>query len=236
MRRRRQGREARRVGRAAGSCHGRPGTAAPAATTPAPPETAAPAPPPEPAASGEPDKPEKGEHGKHGKGEKGAKGEKGEHEHGEKGAKEGAHDKSEKVIRLGRAHMEFNHPGNGWTERKKGPWTLFAPKDKTSILGFVEFERPGEATKRLGEVASSLELTNINWKGNGEEKLVGPQHLKAHFAEGSCKVATNKHECEIEYYTVEGALLIVYAFENDVKRAERKERMATRSVESLRRM
>jgi hypothetical protein len=210
----------------------------PAATTPAPAETAAPAPPPEPEASSQPDKPEKGEKGEHGKHGKGAKGEKGEHgEHGEKGAKEGGgKDKSEKVIRLGRAHMEFNHPGNGWVETKKGPWTIFHPKDKTSVLAFVEFERPNESTKRIGEIAANLELTNLNWKGNGEEKLIGPSHLKAHYAVGTCKVATNKHECELEYYTVEGALLIVYAFENDVKKTEKKERMATRTVESLRRM
>jgi hypothetical protein len=168
--------------------------------------------------------------------------EKGEHAgkgpHGpeaERGAKAGEHDKSQKVIHLGHARMEFNHPGNGWTERKKGPWTLFAPTDKSSVLGFVEFENPGEATSRIGQIAGQLELTDINWRGSGEDRAIGPQHLRAHYAEGTCRVATNHHTCEIEYYTVEGALLIVYAFETDVKKVEKKERLATRSVETLRR-
>ena len=198
-----------------------------AAAPPAEPPAAAPAPEAPPDGSEH-----AGHHGK-GKGERGAKGPHGPE--GEAGAKAGAHDKSEKVIHLGHARMEFNHPGNGWTEKKKGPWTFFHPKDKTSVLAFVEFESPDESTARIGQIASHLELTNINWRGSGEEKLIGPQKLRAHFAEGSCKVANNKHDCEIEYYTVEGALLIVYAFETDVKKVEKRERVATRSVQSLRR-
>ena len=114
--------------------------------------------------------------------------------------------------------MEFNHPGNGWTEVKKGGWTLFHPNDKTSVLGFVEFDSAGESTSRIGQIAAHLELTNIAWRGSGDEKFIGPQHLRAHHAEGSCKVATNHHDCELEYYTVEGALLIVYASETDAGR------------------
>jgi hypothetical protein len=215
----------------------------------APPPKAAPAPPPPPAAEGPtsappdgppgsdgpPDRPERPDHhgkGKHGGGKHGGPPE----GPGDRNAKAGPeHDKSQKVIHLGRARMEFNHPGSGWTERKKNAWTMFAPKDKSSVLGFVEFDAPGEATSRIGQISSHLELTNINWRGNGEERSIGPQHLRAHFAEGTCKVAHNHHDCEIEYYTVEGALLIVYAFETDVKKVAKKERVATRSVETLRR-
>lgn len=197
-----------------------------------PPPTAPPAaqqPPPEAP-------PEDGEHaGRHGKGH-GDRGPKGPHgSDAEANAKGGERDKSQKVIHLGHARMEFNHPGNGWTEKKKGPWTLFHPKDKSSVLAFTEFESPSEATSRVGQIASHLELTDINWRGGGEDKVIGQQRLRAHFAEGTCRVASSKHACEIEYYTVEGALLIVYAFETDVKKVEKKERMATRSVESLRR-
>jgi hypothetical protein len=223
------------------------------AAPPPPPSPAAQAPPaPEPpAAANAPEgPPDDNEHpGHHGKGKHGGKGAHGpdgphgpdgahgpgpEGEH-ERGAKAGEHDKSQKVIHLARAKMEFNHPGNGWVEKKKGPWTIFHPKDKTSVLAFVEFENPGEATSRVGQIASHLELTHINWRGSGQDKVIGPQHLKAHHAEGTCKVASNHHDCEIEYYTVEGAVLIVYAFETDVKKAEKKERVATRSVQTLRR-
>jgi hypothetical protein len=205
------------------------------AAAPPPKPPAAPPPPTAPPAAQPPppDAPpdDSGHAGHHGRGEHGPKGPHGDGEH----AKAGEHDKAQKVIHLGHARMEFNHPGNGWTEKKKGPWTLFHPGDKTSVLAFVEFESPGEATSRIGQIAAHLELTDINWRGSGEDKAIGPQRLKAHFAEGSCRVASNKHACEIEYYTVEGALLIVYAFETDVKKVEKKERMATRSVESLRR-
>jgi hypothetical protein len=193
-----------------------------AAAAPKPPPPAA-TPPPPSAPPAEPPAADSGHAEGHGKGK------------ADRGAKAGEHDKSEKVIHLARARMEFNHPGNGWTEVKKGGWTLFHPQDKTSVLGFVEFDSAGESTSRIGQIAAHLELTNIAWRGSGDEKFIGPQHLRAHHAEGSCKVATNHHDCELEYYTVEGALLIVYAFETDVKKAEKKERMATRSVETLRR-
>jgi hypothetical protein len=149
-------------------------------------------------------------------------------------AHEGGGDKADKVIHLPHAKLAFNHPGAGWVEAKKGPWTVFRPADKTSVLAFVEFDKPGEATARVGQIAENLELADVKWKGAPKKQKVGPDKLDAEFAEGSCKVATNKHDCELEYYTVDGSTLIVYAFETDVKKAGKHEKIATKTVETLR--
>jgi hypothetical protein len=153
-----------------------------------------------------------------------------------KHAKEGEGEKSEKIIKFPRAKMEINHPGAGWTEAKKGPWVLFRPVDKTSVLAYVEFEKPGEAAKHIAQLDKQLELGDIKWKGGPKKEAIGPDHFKAEHAEGSCKVLSNKHDCEIEYWTVEGEMLIVYAAETDVKKSEKHENIAKKQIESLRRI
>ncbi len=148
---------------------------------------------------------------------------------------EGGGEKADKVIHLARARMEFNHPGAGWTESKKGVWTLFHPADKSGVLAFVEFEKPGEAAARLGQIAEGLELSDIKWKGTAKKLKVGPEKLPAELSEGSCKMA-NKHEGEIEAYAVDGATLVVYAAEVDAKKADKHEKIATKTVDTLRRV
>jgi hypothetical protein len=148
---------------------------------------------------------------------------------------EGSGKKAEKVFVLRQARMEFNHPGAGWTHRKMGAWHIFRPNDRTGVLGIVEFDRPDEDTSRIGEMAMRLELSNIRWQGTPDRRRVGPQRLKARFAEGSCRLENN-HPGEIEYYSIEGAVLIVYAHQIDAKKARRHEKVATKSVHTLRRL
>ena len=69
----------------------------------------------------------------------------------------------------------------------------------------------------VGQIAESLDLKDVKWKGEPKKEKIGPHHLEAMHAEGTCKVNANKHDCEIEYYTVEGAVLIAYAAETGVK-------------------
>jgi hypothetical protein len=200
-----------------------PPSAAPSAA-PADSAAAAPAPsgdssaaPADSAAAAEPeDSAHPGKHGKH--------------------AKEGAGERAEKIIKFPRAKMEINHPGAGWTESKKGAWTFFRPADKTSILTYVEFEKPGEASKEIAKLDKMLELVDIKWKGSPKKESIGPDHFKAEHAEGTAKVASNKHEAEIEYWTVEGEMLIVYVDEVDVKKAQKHENVAKKQIETLRKI
>ncbi len=156
--------------------------------------------------------------------------------HGKHGAKEGEGEKAEKIIKFPRAKMEINHPGAGWVEAKKGPWILFRPADKTSVLAYIEFEKPGEASKHIAQLDKQLELGDIKWKGAPKKEAIGPDHFKAEHAEGACKVLSSKHDCEIEYWTVEGAMLIVYAAETDVKKTGKHEDTAKKQIESLRKI
>ena len=145
---------------------------------------------------------------------------------------DGKKDKSDKVIKLKHAKMEFNHPGNGWMEVKKGAWTLFRPNDKSATLAFVEFDKPGESTQRIGQIADNLDLSDVKWKGDQKKVKVGPDKLDGMHAEGTCK--QNKKDCEVEYYTVAGEVLIVFAQDIDAKKANKWEKMADKSVDTLR--
>jgi len=153
-----------------------------------------------------------------------------------KHAKEGGGEKAEKIIKFPRAKMEINHPGAGWVESKKGIWTFFRPADKTSILTYVEFEKPGEASKHIAQLDKMLEIVDIKWKGGPKKEKLGPDNFKAEHAEGTCKVAGNKHDCEIEYWTVEGEMLIVYVEEADTKKAQKHENVAKKQIETIRKI
>jgi hypothetical protein len=148
---------------------------------------------------------------------------------------EGTGPKADKVITLRQAKMEFNHPGAGWKRVQKGKWDIFRPNDKTGVLAFVEFDKPGESTERLGEMASRLDLSHLDWKGKPHPKVIGKDKLKAMHAEGTCKF-DGKHPGEIEYYTIEGAVLVVYAHLTDTKKAAKHEKVATKTVHTLRRL
>jgi hypothetical protein len=50
----------------------------------------------------------------------------------------------------------------GWNVQRKGDWTLLITppvnNDSDAVIGFVTFDRPGESTSRIGQIASVLDL------------------------------------------------------------------------------
>jgi len=104
------------------------------------------------------------------------------------------------------------------------------------MLAYVEFDKPGEANKEIAQIDKHLELGDIKWKGGPKKEAIGPDHFKSEHAEGTCKVLSNKHDCEIEYWTVEGAMLITYVAETDLKKSEKHENIAKKQIETLRKI
>lgn len=123
---------------------------------------------------------------------------------------------SSSVVTMGNAGVQFNAP-SGWTRYSDGDWTKFKPTDNTARLAFVTFDRPGEATSRIGQIAGQLGLTGINW-GDAKVGNIGPNSLPARMGDGSASLGGDP--AYVWYATINpgGAqqVLVVYAVNNRI--------------------
>lgn len=125
-------------------------------------------------------------------------------------------------------------PPPGWKRDRKGEWGLFVSPDDHVVLAFVMFDKPGESTKKLGDVASVLGTTGIKW--NSQKAIsIGPDNFPAQAADGSCKFPSG--DGQISYATVNPGVpqqvLVVYAMDKVATKASQEE--AANVVRSMRR-
>lgn len=140
------------------------------------------------------------------------------------------------LFTISNAHTQFNAPA-GWKQMKSGDWTQFMPADKLASLAFVTFDRPGESTSRIGQIASVLNVQNIAW-GSPRSGTLGVNSFPSHMGDGTCTIAGTSDPCYVWYATVNpgGAeqVLIVYAV-NTAKGSAHKAN-AKAAIDSLRKM
>lgn len=117
------------------------------------------------------------------------------------------------LVTISEAGVKLNAPG-GWLRYPAGRWVRFKPADNTARLAFVTFDRPGESTSLIGQIASNLDIGAIKWKGSQESGAIGPNKLPAMIGKGDCTVGGTNEPCYVEYATVNPGrstqLLIVY--------------------------
>jgi hypothetical protein len=120
------------------------------------------------------------------------------------------------LVTMGNAGVQFNAPA-GWVRYSDGDWTKFKPTDNTARLAFVTFDRPGEATSRIGQIAGQLGLSGIAW-GDAKVGNIGPNALPARMGDGSATLGSDP--AYVWYATINpgGAqqVLVVYAVNNRV--------------------
>lgn len=120
------------------------------------------------------------------------------------------------LITMGRAGVQFNSP-SGWTRYNEGDWTKFKPTDNTARLAFVTFDRAGEATSRIGQIAGQLGLTGINW-GDAKVGNIGPNSFPARMGDGSATLGGDP--AYVWYATINPGgpqqVLVVYAVNNRI--------------------
>jgi hypothetical protein len=140
------------------------------------------------------------------------------------------------LVTIPNAGVKFNAPG-GWVQYPGGDWKRFKPSDSTARLAFVTFDRPGESTARIGQIAGQLDIGAVQW-GSAHPSLIGPDKLKANIGDGKCKITGSTDECYVEYATVDTGkstqLLIVYVV-NLTKGAQNKAN-ASAAIQSLSKM
>jgi hypothetical protein len=141
------------------------------------------------------------------------------------------------AVAISNAKVQFNAPA-GWAKSSSGNWTIFKPADNRARLGFVTFDKPGEATARIGEITNSLGLTAVAWPQAQAPKSIGQDHLPAMGATGTCKFASTGVPCAVTYETLSppsgSHLLIVYAVNATGQDADLANAQA--AIDSLRKM
>jgi hypothetical protein len=140
------------------------------------------------------------------------------------------------LVTIPNAGVKFNAPG-GWVQYPGGDWKRFKPADSTARLAFVTFDRPGESTARIGQIAGQLDIGAVQW-GSPHQSLIGPDKLKANIGDGKCKIPNSTDDCYVEYATVDTGkstqMLIVYVV-NLTKGAPNKANAAA-AIQSLSKM
>ena len=102
------------------------------------------------------------------------------------------------TIKIPRAGVKLDAP-SGWVKQSVGDWTRIKPTDEFARLEFVVFDKPHEATRRIGEIAEHFELSNMSW-GSQESTTVGAFPAQAASAK-SCTLK-NGDACHLWYATV----------------------------------
>ncbi|MCC6646361.1 MAG: hypothetical protein IT374_12415 [Polyangiaceae bacterium] len=117
------------------------------------------------------------------------------------------------------ARVQFNAPA-GW-KRLSGSngWTQFMAPDKYASLAFVTFDRPGESTARIGQMAGILNVQGIQWGSSQGATNLGRNGFPSRYGEGTCKLPGGD-PCYLWYATVNpgnsNQVLIVYAVNTKV--------------------
>lgn len=120
---------------------------------------------------------------------------------------------------MSNAKVQFNAPA-GWN-RLSGAngWTQFMAPDKYASLAFVTFDKPGESTARIGQMAGVLNVDNIQWGSSQGSANIGRNGFPSRYGEGTCKIAGGD-PCYLWYATVNPGtsqqVLIVYAVNTKV--------------------
>jgi hypothetical protein len=116
----------------------------------------------------------------------------------------------------------------GWARQRNGDWGLLTSPDKKVVLAFVAFDRPGESTARIGQIARVLSASTIRW-GSQKRGVVGPDRMPATVADGNCQFGGR--DSSISYATINPGgstqILVVYAANDDVPAASREMGLAT---------
>lgn len=138
------------------------------------------------------------------------------------------------LVTITEAGVKLNAPG-GWLRYPAGRWVRFKPADNTARLAFITFDRPGESTALIGQMAQQLEIGAVSWKGSQTPGTIGPNRLPAMIGKGDCKIGGTNEDCYVEYATVNpggsNQVLIVYVV-NLTKGAQHKANAAA-AVQSL---
>ena len=136
------------------------------------------------------------------------------------------------TVHIPRAGVKLDPPA-GWSKVAAGDWTRFKPSDEFARLGFVVFDKPHEATARIGEIASQFELSNMSW-GGAQDTTVG--QFPAHSAQASSCTLKNGDPCFLWYATVNPGtpeqILVVYLV--NLAKGEKHKAAVKASVQSLR--
>jgi hypothetical protein len=85
-----------------------------------------------------------------------------------------------------RPYVKFMPPA-GWSRRitDDKEWGVFTSPTADATLAFTTFNRPGEATVRLGKAANVLGVSGIDWR-TPRYGTVGRDKFNAHIGDGSC--------------------------------------------------
>jgi hypothetical protein len=136
------------------------------------------------------------------------------------------------TVRISRAGVKLDPPA-GWVKVAAGDWTRFKPTDEFARLAFVVFDKPGEATSRIGQIAEQFELSNMSW-GAASDTTVG--QFPARSATAATCTLKSGDPCFLWYATVNPGtpeqILVVYLV-NQAK-GEKHRAAVKASVQSLR--
>jgi hypothetical protein len=116
------------------------------------------------------------------------------------------------TVRIPEAKAQFEVPA-GWSNYNDKGWLKFRSMDGQAMLGIVQFNKSGEATDRIEQIADQFDLRNIKWDGGQTPGKVG--EFDASKAGGTCKMRSGV-DGKIYYATVNtgtaNKLLWVYLY------------------------
>ncbi len=139
------------------------------------------------------------------------------------------------TVLMSDARVKFDAPA-GWNRRETGRWTQYMAPDKLASLAFVTFDRPGESTSLIGQMAGVLGVGAVNWGGGQNSANLGRNGFPSRVGEGTCQINGNGDPCYVWYATVNPGtskqVLIVYAV--NTKSGSQHKANAKASVDSLR--
>jgi hypothetical protein len=138
--------------------------------------------------------------------------------------------------KIPRAGVQFDAPTD-WVRVAAGDWIRFKPKDEFARLGFVVFDKPHEATSRLGQMAEQFELSNLTW-GSASDTAIGPHKFPGRMATATSCTLKNGDPCFLWYATVNPGTpeQILIAYLVNTAKGEKHREPVKASVQSLRKM
>lgn len=139
------------------------------------------------------------------------------------------------TVNMSSAKIKFDAPA-GWVRRETGRWTQYMAPDKLASLAFVTFDKPGESTSLIGQMAGVLGVGAVSWQGSQSSANLGRGGFPSKIGEGTCQINGNGDPCYVWYATVNPGtstqVLIVYAV--NTKAGSHHKANAKASVDSLR--